>query len=252
MSKEKPTSEGERLQKVLAAAGIASRRASEELIRQGRVSVDGVLVREPGVKVVPSQKVRVDGKQISAREQNVYMLLHKPRGLVSTAAVTHGRPTVVEAVEATERVYPVGRLDQDSEGLVLLTNDGELAFRMTHPSYGVEKVYKVLVLGNPGDEKLERLRRGIEIEGKVTATARVRRIEREAGQKHDTTWLEFTIHEGRKRQIRLMTEAVGHPTLRLIRIKLGPLDLGTLKAGEKRLLRPAEVRSLRVAVGLKS
>lgn len=237
---------GERLQKVLARAGVASRRASEELIKAGRVTVDGRVVRELGARAAPGQEVRVDGRPIAGAERRVYIIYNKPRGVVSTAADTHGRLTVVEAVGVPERVYPVGRLDQDSEGLMVLTNDGELAYRLTHPRFKVERVYRVLVEGKPSAEALHKLRSGVELDGRVTAPARVRVLD----ARDSETELEITIHEGRKRQVRRMAEAVGHPVVRLKRVGLGPLDLGSLPPGRHRFLRPEEVRALYRAVGL--
>lgn len=240
--------EGERLQKLLARAGVASRRASEELIKAGRVAVDGRVVRELGARARPGQRITVDGKPIGPGERKVYVVLYKPRGVVTTALDTHGRPTVVEAVKTTERVYPVGRLDVDSEGLVLLTNDGELAHRITHPRFGLEKVYRVLVQGKPSAEALRRLREGVELDGRMTAPARVEVL----GEQNGSTWLEFVIREGRKRQVRRMSEAVGHPVSRLIRVRMGPISIGSLKPGEYRPLRSEEVRAIYKAVGLGS
>lgn len=239
-------SEGERLQKILSRAGVASRRVAEEMIRAGRVSVDGRVVRELGARAWPGQVISVDGRPIGRGEKKVYVLYNKPRGVVSTAVDTHGRPTVVQAVDVAERVYPVGRLDQDSEGLILLTNDGELAHRMTHPRFGLTKVYRVLVQGRPRTADLRRLREGVELDGKMTAPAEVEVL----GEENSNTWLEVSIHEGRKRQVRRMAEAVGHPVLGLRRTGVGPLKLGELPTGKYRHLSPAEITAIKRAVGL--
>jgi 23S rRNA pseudouridine2605 synthase len=246
MSESEREPEGERLQKILSRAGVASRRSAEELIKAGRVAVDGRIIRELGARARPDQKVTVDGRPISPGSPKTYIIYYKPRGVVSTAVDTHGRPTVVEAVEADLRVYPVGRLDMDSEGLVVLTNDGELAHRMTHPSFGLDKTYRVLVQGTVSPQELKHLRQGVEVEGKMTAPAEVTVV----GEENGDTWLEFTLHEGRKRQIRHMSEAVGHSVLRLTRLRIGPLTLGTLKPGQSRLLRPEEIKAVKRAVEL--
>lgn len=238
--------EGERLQKILSRAGVASRRASEDLIKAGRVTVDGRVIRELGARARPGQRIAVDGRAIGLGEKRVYFVYYKPRGVVSTASDTHGRPTVVQAVDTPERVYPVGRLDQDSEGLVLLTNDGELAHRVTHPRFGLEKVYRVIVQGKPTSAELRRLREGVTLNGQVTAPARVEVL----GEEDSNAVLEFGIREGRKRQIRLMGDAIGHPVIRLTRIGMGPLSLGDLRPGEYRPLRDSEIRALYSAVGL--
>lgn len=232
---------GERLQKVLAAAGIASRRAAEEIIRAGRVTVNGELVTEMGVRVGPADRIFVDGKPISRTPRHTYVLLNKPVGVISTAHDEHGRRTVVDLVETPERVYPVGRLDYDSEGLLLLTNDGELTFRLLHPRHEIPREYHVWVSPPPTEEQLAKLRRGVEIEGKRTQPAQVRRM---AGG-----FLSITIHEGRKRQIRLMGEAVGLQINRLRRVRMGPLTLGSLQPGAWRELRPDEIEALNRAAG---
>ena len=234
--------DGVRLQKVLSQAGVASRRAAEELIRQGRVTVNGVVVTELGTRVRPGvDRIAVDGRGIGGREHLVYLALNKPAGYVSTARDTHGRPTVLSLVEARERLYPVGRLDADSEGLILLTNDGELAYAVTHPRHEIEKEYLVLVSGEPSRQIIERLSRGVEIEGRRTAPAEVE----VAGPGEGGTWLRVVLHEGRKRQIRRMAEAVGHRVLRLRRVRIGPVRLGNLPPGRYRQLSPTEVRALK-------
>jgi 23S rRNA pseudouridine2605 synthase len=234
--------EGERLQKVLARVGIASRRAAEELILRGRVTVNGERA-ELGRRVdVATDRVEVDGTPIPLAPGLVHLLLHKPRGVVSTADDPQGRPTVVELVPAEPRVFPVGRLDQDTEGLLILTNDGELTHRLTHPSFGVEKEYLAHVQGRPGRGALRRLREGVELEDGMTAPA-------EAGTVAPNL-LRLVIHEGRNRQVRRMCEAVGHPVERLVRTRIGPITDRRLKAGSYRHLTFDEVVALeRAAVG---
>jgi 23S rRNA pseudouridine2605 synthase len=237
---------GERLQKVLAHAGVASRRAAEELIVAGRVSVNGQVVVELGRRVTDADRIEVDGKPLAPSERLVYLALNKPVGYVSTARDPEGRPTVLDLVRSDERLYPVGRLDWDSEGLLLLTNDGALTHRLTHPRYGVEKEYHVLVAGYPSGGTLERLAEGVRLEDGPTAPALVRRLR----QDKLGVWLTITIHEGRNRQVRRMFEAVGHPAKRLIRARVGPVELGGLPTGRSRELLPAEVAALRRSVGV--
>ena len=227
---------GERLQKVLAAAGIGSRRHCEELIADGRVAVNGETA-VLGRRVDPStDRVTVDGVAVATAPGLVYYLLNKPAGVVSTASDPHGRPTVVDLVPAEPRVYPVGRLDAATEGLLLLTNDGDLAYRLTHPSFGVEKEYLAAVEGTPRPGAVRALREGVELEDGRTAPARVAQVEPDV--------LRITIHEGRNRQIRRMAEAVGHPVRRLVRTRVGPLRTGSLQPGEWRPLTTGEVRAL--------
>ena len=230
-----------RLAKYLAHAGVASRRAAERLIEQGRVTVDGERVRDPARDVDDTNAVTVDGSAISAaRAQNTVFALHKPAGVVSTARDPGGRPTVVDMVESAARLYPVGRLDAPTTGLILLTDDGDLAYRLTHPSFEVPKTYVAVVARPPvGERALRMLREGIELEDGLTAPAKVRRLA------PDT--LELTIHEGRKRQVRRMCEAVGHPARSLRRVAFGPLRLGDLPEGAHRRLTRAEVERLRQA-----
>ena len=232
-----------RLGKHLAHAGIASRRASEEIVRAGRVTVAGETVTDPARDVGPDDDVRVDGSPVTATGpapgRAVYAV-HKPAGVVSTARDTHGRPTVVSLVTSERRLYPVGRLDADTTGLILLTDDGDLAHRLTHPSFEVPKTYRATVDGGRvGEADLRRLREGVRLEDGMTAPARVRQLE--PGE------LELTIHEGRKRQVKRMCAAIGHPVVRLRRIAFGPLRLGDLPPGGHRRLEPAEVERLRQA-----
>ena len=233
----------ERLQKVLAHAGIASRRAAEKLIAAGRVTVNGSIVAELGTKVDPDRDaIKVDGKRIGAAPRvPTYLAFHKPRGVVTTLSDPEGRPTVRDFLTGVPvRVYPVGRLDYDSEGLLLLTDDGALARDLMHPSSGVEKTYRAKVRGFPEPETLRRLARGIQLEGRRTGPARVRVVE--AGS---NPWLELVLSEGRNRQVRKMLQAVGHPVQKLRRIRYGGVDLGRLPAGGLRPLRPAEVERLK-------
>lgn len=228
--------EGVRLQKVLAQAGLGSRRVCEELIARRRVRVNGE-VAELGCRVdVAADVVEVDGAQIGVRPGLVHYLLNKPRGVITTAADTHGRPTVVDLVPTEPRVFPVGRLDGDSEGLLLLTNDGDLAHRLTHPSYGIEKEYLVEVDGEPHRGAIRRLREGVDLDDGRTAPAKVAAL----GER----MLRITIHEGRNRQVRRMCEAVGTPVVRLVRTRIGPLSDRTLAPGAWRALTQDEVRAL--------
>lgn len=230
--------EGERLQKVLAALGWGSRRTCEELIADGRVSVNGEIA-ELGRRVdTLVDVVAVDGVPIGARPDLVYYLLNKPRGVISTAHDPHGRPTVIDLVPQEPRVFPVGRLDAETEGLLLLTNDGELTHFLTHPSKGVEKEYLVLLRGNPrlSEGQLRKLRDGIELDDGPTAPAKV-------GQRSDST-VSITIHEGRNRQVRRMFEAIGHEVERLVRTRIGPLVDGKLRPGTWRDLSLAERKAL--------
>lgn len=226
-----------RLAKYLASAGVASRRASEDIIRAGRVRVDGATITDPGLDVGSAAEVTVDGATVPTAPERVVYALNKPSGVLSTASDPQGRPTVVELVREPARLYPVGRLDSDTTGLILLTNDGELAHRLTHPRFEVEKTYRAVVANPPVREgALQRLREGVQLEDGPTAPARVKRV------KADT--LELVLHEGRKRQVRRMCEQVGHPVRRLERIRLGPLALGALAPGAYRRLSAAEVGRL--------
>jgi 23S rRNA pseudouridine2605 synthase len=224
-----------RLAKFLARAGVASRRAAEDVIAEGRVTVDGEPVVDPARDVGQGAEVRVDGRAVSAEPTETWAL-NKPSGVVSTAREPGRRRAVTDLVDSPARLYPVGRLDADSTGLILLTNDGELANRLTHPRYEVQKTYRVELLRPPVDRDLEQLRRGVELDDGPTAPARTRRTaERE---------IEISIHEGRNRQVRRMAEAVGNEVVRLERVRLGPLELGELRLGEARRLTDDEVRRL--------
>lgn len=247
----------ERLQKVLAAAGIASRRASEELIGQGRVEVNGKIVTELGTRVDPStDDIRIDGEPLPKVEQYVYYLVNKPIGVLSTASDERGRKTVLDILgDVPQRVYPVGRLDAESEGLLLLTNDGTLTERLTHPRYGHTREYRVLVRGIPKEQTLQKLRRGVVLDDGPTGPAEVEllppprlRAEHLPYAEGNTAWLLMIIREGRKRQIRRMLELSGHRVRRLIRVAMGPLRLGTLPEGEYRPLTATEIELLRRSV----
>jgi 23S rRNA pseudouridine2605 synthase len=230
-----------RLAKFLAGAGVASRRASEEIIRDGRVTIDGEVVLDPARDVDQSHTVTVDGTAIGQRASElVVYALNKPAGVVSTAKDPQGRPTVVAVVGGPLRLYPVGRLDADTTGLILLTNDGDLAHKLTHPKFEVDKTYRAVVRNPPvRAAALDQLRAGVELDDGKTAPARVVRI------KPDT--LEITIHEGRKRQVKRMCEHVGHRVVSLQRIRFGPLQLGELKLGAHRRLNEREISLLRSA-----
>jgi len=235
-----PSDEGERLQKVLARVGIGSRRVCEDLIAEGRVTVDGevaVLGRRVDVETA---LIELDGAPIGVRPDLVHYLLNKPAGVVTTADDPQGRPTVVGLVPAEPRVFPVGRLDVDTEGLLLLTNDGELAHRLTHPSFGVEKEYVAELEGSPSRAALRRLREGVELDDGTTAPARAALLE--------PSVVRLTVHEGRNRQVRRMCDAVGHPVVRLIRTRIGPLADRSLAPGAWRELTGDEVRSLQRAL----
>ena len=239
-----PNRKEERLQKVLAHAGVASRRASEEYITAGRVAVNGQVVTELGTKVDPEKDViTVDGEPLPQAEEHVYLIVNKPVGILSAASDDRGRKTVVDIVDFRERVYPVGRLDLRSEGLVLLTNDGGLAEQLTHPRYHVEKEYRVLVNGKPSTPTLFQWRKGeVEIDGKPAAPAQVDRMKTESD---NNTWLRVILTEGRKRQIREVARSLGHPVLRLERVRIGPIRLGNLKPGRWRFLTNQELQRLR-------
>ncbi len=237
----------ERLQKVMARAGLGSRRASEELIRQGRVRVNGQIVTRLGTRVDPSRdEIVVDGQPLSPADPLIYLLVHKPAGYLSTTHDPYGRPTVMHLLSAPQRIYPVGRLDLESEGLLLLTNDGPLTQKLTHPRYQHEREYRVLVRGQPDRQALRALRQGVQLEDGKASPARVRPIEGEPAPQ-GTTWLRVVLRQGRKRQVRRMCAAVGHPVQRLIRVRMGPLLLGALRPGESRPLTRQELKSLRAS-----
>jgi 23S rRNA pseudouridine2605 synthase len=238
----------QRLQKIISAAGIASRRAAERLIQEGRVSVNKKTVTELGSKADPEvDEIRVDDRRIKGAQRQRYFLLNKPRGYVTTRFDPEHRPTVLDLLKGVrEYVYPVGRLDFDSEGLLILTNDGDLAAALTHPRHEVERVYEVTVLGVPDARDLERLARGIVIEGRRTGPAQIELLP-EKRPDPQTAVIRITIHEGRSRQVRKMCDAVGHPVRTLRRVRIGPIMDRNLKLGAYRELTPEEVRKLKRA-----
>lgn len=228
-----------RLQKYMAHCGVASRRRAEELIQAGRIKVNGVIIREMGVLVSNEDRVELDGKLIKKEERLVYIMLNKPSGYVSTVTDPEGRKTVLDLIEGVrERIYPVGRLDYDTTGLLILTNDGDFAFRSTHPGQETRKTYLAEVLGMPSNESLHTLRKGVILDGKPTANAEVEVVK----IKDKSTVLKIIIHEGRNRQVKRMCEAVGYPVLKLKRTAVGKLTLGNLKIGQWRYLTPQEAK----------
>lgn len=239
---------GVRLQKVLAQAGIGSRRKCEELIADGRVTVNGVRVQEQGMRIDPlTAVVHVNGQRVPTAPGNVVLLLNKPRGVVSTMSDEHGRPCVGDLVaDRPERLFHVGRLDAETEGLLLLTNDGELANRVGHPSHGVDKTYLATVEGLVSGETLRLLKAGVQLDDGPMAVDSVRVVQ----QAKDRSMLELVIHEGRNRIVRRLLDEVGHPVIELVRTRIGPLHLGNLKTGQVRELTGPDLRALYTAVGL--
>ena len=231
-----------RLQKYLASCGVASRRAAEKMITEGRITVNGVVITELGTKVdVDSDIVLVDGKQVHPEEEKHYIAYNKPIGEVTTASDPEGRPTVMDRfVDYPVRLFPVGRLDFDSEGLLLLTNDGELMNRLLHPSFEIPKTYLTRVSNNVSEEEIRSLRKGVIIDGRMTSPAEVRLIRHDAF----STELLITIHEGRNRQIRKMIASIGHQVVHLKRVRFGPVYLNDLPSGKWRKLSPEEIRKL--------
>lgn len=233
-----------RLQRILAAAGLGSRRKCEQHIEEGRVEVDGKVVTELGTRVDPTKsKIRVDGSLLRTKRKR-YFAVNKPTGFVTTHRDPAGRPRVVDLVPPGEGLFPVGRLDRASEGLILLTNDGELANQLAHPKYGVEKIYRVLVAGHPSDEALDQLRRGVRLAESWVKAAWLR----VKGKQHHATILEMALNEGKNREIRRMAAKIGHKVLSLRRIAFGPLRLGEIPAGAARELTQDEVLALQAAV----
>jgi pseudouridine synthase len=241
----------QRLNLVLARAGVASRRAADRLIAEGRIRVNGSIVTALGSRVDPERdRVTVDGRALpAAPRRHTYLMLHKPRGCVTTLSDPEGRPTVLGLLRGvTVRVFPVGRLDYQSEGLLLLTDDGELARALMHPSSGVTKTYRAKVRGVPEADSLARLARGVRVDGRPTQPAQVSLLRRTGS----TAWVELVLHEGRKRQVRRMLEAIGHPVQRLRRTRYDGLELGALPAGRFRPLTAREVALLRSSARLKT
>jgi pseudouridine synthase len=237
-----------RLNKLLSQAGIASRRVADELIRQGRVSVNGHAAAELGTKADPERdEIKVDGRRLGRAPERRYLLMNKPRGVVSTRTDPQRRTTVIDLLSRAKikgYFYPVGRLDADSEGVILLTNDGEFAERVTHPRYEMERTYEAQVEGVPDPRDLERLRKGIIIEGRRTAAAQVRLVRVVPGKENSQAVVELTIREGRNRQIRRMCDAIAHPVARLRRTRIGTISGGGLRPGQIRDLTPAEILAL--------
>jgi len=233
----------ERLQKFLAAAGIASRRNSEELILQGRVKVNGRTVKVLGTKIDPNKdKVHIDGKLLDNKEEHVYLLLNKPKGYISTVKDTRDRKTVMDLLPKHKgRLYPVGRLDSQTTGLLLFTNDGDVTYKLTHPKYEFSKTYRASVNGKITYEAVEQLEQGVKLEDGLTAPAKVNVLEIDS----DRSLLEITIHEGKNRQVRRMFEAVGFPVHNLKRISFGFLNLKGLALGKYRMLTPQEIKHLK-------
>lgn len=231
-----------RLQKYLAGCGIASRRKAEEIIAQGRITVDGQVVRAMGVQVNPGrQEIQLDGKAVTPHEDLLYVLLNKPPGYVTTLSDPQGRPIVTSLLRGIKaRLFPVGRLDLDTEGALILTNDGEMAQKIQHPSYEITKTYEAQVLGRPSSKKILQLEQGILLEGKKTAPARLLPLSSTNG----TTSIRITIHEGRKRQVKKMFQAIGHPVFHLKRIAYGHLFLDGLLPGKYRFLTPDDLKKI--------
>lgn len=231
-----------RLQKYIAQCGIASRRKAEELIAAGRVAVDGVIVKEMGTQVLPGKnRVTFDGKPVEAKEQLVYYLLNKPKGYVTTLSDPQGRPIVTSLIKTSKaRLFPVGRLDLDTEGALILTNDGEFAQKIQHPSHGVDKTYEALVKGCPPKDKIMLLERGIFLEDKMTSPAAVSIVAHEGRN----CLMQIIIHEGRKRQVKKMFAHIGHPVLHLRRTAYGKLSLGRMALGDYRQLNPSELNKI--------
>lgn len=233
----------ERLQKVMAQSGVASRRKCEDIICEGRVKVNGRVITEPGYKVDSDKDViEVDGNIIKKTDENVYILLNKPAGYITSVKDQFGRPTVLELLDGIEgRVYPVGRLDYDTEGLLILSNDGELTYKITHPKYNINKTYRALIQGKVNRDDIEAFEKGIAIEDYVTAPARMEIVRYSKGN----SIVDITIHEGRNRQVRKMCSAIGHEVIRLKRTKIGEIGLGGLKTGKWRYLNDLEIKYLK-------
>ena len=244
----KDTGPGVRLQKILSTAGVASRRAAEQMILEGRVAVTGETGRARGTKADPSKDaIKVDGRRIKLDVKDRYIVLYKPKGYVTTRSDPEGRATIMDLIGQGAYIYPVGRLDFDSEGLLLMMTDGDLAARLTHPRHEVDKVYEVIVLGMPDPKAMDKLRKGVFIDGRRTSLADVRAGTTLKGPKA-TTLLTITLREGRNRQIRKMCRSVGLPVRDLRRIAMGPIGLGRLKPGQWRDLTPDEVTQLKACV----
>ena len=232
----------ERLQKIIAESGYCSRRKAEELIADGKVTVNGVMVTEPGFKADVDDEIRVEGKLLK-REEKVVYILNKPKGVISSASDERGRTTVVDLVDSKYRLYPLGRLDYDSSGLIILSNDGDLTQKMLHPKFNIDKVYEATISGLIKDSEIEKLEKGVYIDRYKTAPCEIKLLRTNDNKK--TSFLEVTIHEGKNRQIRKMFETVGYKVTRLNRIKEANIELGKLQPGEYRQLKPVEVVRLK-------
>lgn len=237
----------ERLQKIIANAGVASRRKAEELILEGNVTVNGEVVSELGTKADPEKDaIKVSGKLIHKPQRNTYVVLNKPKGFITSMSDPEGRPVVTELLRGVKaRVYPVGRLDYDTEGLLILTDDGDLAHMIMHPGHEIPKTYLAKVKGVLEDKDVEKLKKGVRLKEGITAPASVSKIRKA----DENSWIEITIHEGRNRQIRRMLEEVSHPVLKLIRVKYGPIELGDVPLGKYRYLTLQEIKMLKGAGG---
>ncbi|HEY7319521.1 MAG TPA: pseudouridine synthase [Candidatus Binatia bacterium] len=240
----------ERLQKIISRAGLASRREAERWILEGRVSVNGTVISKLGTQADPTKdSIKVDGKRVKPAAALLYFAFHKPAGVITTLNDPQKRPDLTQFIEklgSKQRVFPVGRLDYNSTGLLLLTNDGELAGRLTHPRFGVKKVYRVKLSACPTAEELVRLRKGIRLEDGIAAPARTRVLEK----LRKNAWVEIEIHEGRNREVRRIFEALGYFVEKLIRVRIGPITLGLLPPGELRPLSKGEINALKNTVGL--
>ena len=232
-----------RLQKYMAQSGIASRRKSEQMILQGRVKVNDIIINELGTQVNPKRDiVKVDGKRIELEDKKVYIMLNKPKSYVTTLGDEHNEKIVLDLIrDIEERIFPIGRLDKDTTGLLLMTNDGDLAYKLTHPKYEIPKKYIAEVEGTPNAKKLNRFRKGLRIDGRITSKAYIRIIKK----RKDSSILEISIHEGRNRQVRKMCEYIRHPVIELNRIGLGDLRLGDLELGKWRYLTKKEIEYLK-------
>lgn len=233
-----------RLQKYMAKCGVASRRKSEEIILEGRVKVNGVIVKKLGTIIDPNKDVvEVDNKVINVEENKIYIMLNKPEGYVTTVRDKYSEKIVLDLIDGiNERIYPVGRLDAETTGLLLITNDGDLAYKITHPSYQIPKKYIALVEGIPNNKKLHKFRRGLKIDGRITAEAYIKILKKYK----DTSLLEISIHEGRNRQVRKMCRYIGHPVIKLKRVAIGELELGKLEVGKWRYLTSKEIKYLKM------
>ncbi|AGB18955.1 pseudouridine synthase [Thermoanaerobacterium thermosaccharolyticum] len=232
----------ERLQKYLAECGIASRRKSEQLILDGKIKVNGTVIKNLGIKIDPDKDiVEYDGRVVAKVQHNIYIMLNKPTGFITTVKDQFGRPSVLDIIKIKDRIYPVGRLDYDTSGLLLLTNDGDIANKLMHPKHEIDKVYIAKIRGIPDDKDLDRFRNGLLLDNRLTAKAKIEILKKI----NNDALVKIVIHEGRNRQIRRMCELIGHPVMTLKRIKIGDLELGNLKVGQWRYLSGEEVQYLK-------